>query len=642
MINTSSLYKDLVRQSGRLFKAKIIVTFPDGTKTELTDSDIMQDSLVLTHSTTDEGSFSIGGAVIGQCEFEIDNTAGKYNNMSFEDAEVDIRIGLVIEQKYDGTYKTEWLRKGIYTIEDVTVDEKYIKILAYDNIAKLDVPFREAGIKFPVTLLSLYHKICTYCSVPYSGTFPNSGITINSDSEIDENASCRDVISYIAQLACSFVTAGTDGTIRIGWYADTDYRIEEQQKLNGTVNVSGVQLTTVDDNVYMTGTKDYCIVIEENPLALNNTALTSPIWTSRLIGMQLTPFSSDILSDPSLEVGDIVTLSDLQGNEYRTPVTSIVYRLDGKMSVSCDAETVKEKQRTGCSPSAKIIAATNKKINRKISEYDVRAKQFSTLTANAMGYYQTEEIQDDGSVINYQHDKPLLADSQYIWKKSGDTLAVSNDGGKTWRGIDKDGNSVLNILAVQGIIADWIRFGTLEGIKIIAEEGSIAGWKMDNGVLVSDDGTMRIDSRTNQITIYDSDGNRLMTNDKNGLRFWRNDTEIGSIAVTKGTNSETYGLSFNLKNGDAMTWSVYDEESSVYVNKLRYEKETKTLKVNGNISISGDILDGNIADGVSAGGYKTATGEFLAVKDIQRDSDGRITYLTTNTIKVRNGLVTLL
>ena len=42
------------------------------------------------------------------------------------------------------------------------------------------------------------------------------------------------------------------------------------------------------------------------------------------------------------------------------------------------------------------------------------------------------------------------------------------------------------------------------------------------------------------------------------------------------------------------------------------------------------------------GGYKTATGEFLAVKDIQRDSDGRITYLTTNTIKVRNGLITLL
>lgn len=44
-----------------------------------------------------------------------------------------------------------------------------------------------------------------------------------------------------------------------------------------------------------------------------------------------------------------------------------MYRLDGKMSVSCDAETVKEKQRTGCSPSAKIIAAANKKIKRKHS-----------------------------------------------------------------------------------------------------------------------------------------------------------------------------------------------------------------------------------------------------------------------------------
>lgn len=618
MINTSSLYKDLVQQSGRMFKAKLIVTFADGTETQLTDENIMQDSLSLVSSTSDEGAFSIGCAIIGQLDFEIDNSDGTYDNMSFEDAEIDVRIGLVTKQKYDGTLENEWLDKGIFTVEEVTVNENYISITAYDNMAKLDVPFADAGVSFPITLFALYQKICTHCGVAYDSTaFPNQSLKVETGDHIDEEASCRDVLSYIAQLACSYAYADKKGTVKIGWYSETSYEITEQQKLNGTVTVSGVQLTDVDGKAYIKGSKKYCIMIEDNPLAIDDTVLSSQIWKQRLIGLELTPFSSELLSDPSLETGDIVTVSDIHGNQYKTPITNITYHLDSKMTVACDAETVKEKSRTTCSPSAKIIAQTNKKITEKISEYDIRAKQFSELTANAMGYYQTEKIQDDGSTITYQHDKPLLSESQYIWKKSIDSFAVSTDGGKTWKGMDKDGNAVLNILAAVGIVADWINVGTLNGVKIIATLGSIAGWKMENGVLVSSDGTIKIDSVNNTITTNDSNGNRLMTINSSGTTFWRGGKEIGTISVTKGAYTDTYGLSFNLKEGDAMTWSVYNADTKYYDNVLRYEpdngfrmygdvKITKNLTVSGNLTIGGNLSVGKL------GGYTLARNTYIS------------------------------
>lgn len=476
MINTSSLYRQLIKESGRTFRARILVTFADNSTAELTDKDIMQGSLVIKQSTSDEGSFTVGSAVIGELDFEIDNSSGTYDNTSFDGAVFDVRLGLVTEQKYDGTLTVEWLRKGIYTAEEITVNEKYISIVAYDNIAKLDVPFADIGIVFPRTLAELYGRICTYCGISYaSPNFANAGYIVGTDEYIDEDASCREVMSYIAQMARAFVSCDNVGTLHLRWYEEAVlgydeahnkifYELNERQKINSTVQITGVRHIAPDETETLVGADGYCIVIDDDPLALDDTFLEHDVWTRRitggLIGMKLTPFSSDVISDPSLEAGDIIKISDLNGNTYITPITNIIFRLDAKMTVSCDAETVNENNRTSASPSARIIARSKKNTAQQISQYDVRAKQFSQIAVNAMGFYQTDEVQNDGSTITYLHDKPLKADSTTIWKKSVDGFFVSNDGGQTYiAGIDSSGNAVLNILAVKGIIADWIIAG---------------------------------------------------------------------------------------------------------------------------------------------------------------------------------------
>src|SRR5699024_501509 len=98
---------------------------------------------------------------------------------------------------------------------------------------------------------------------------------------------------------------------------------------------------------------------------------------------------------------------------------------------------------------------------KQISAYDKEVQRFAAMAANSMGLYETREVQDDGSIIYYQHDKPTLAESMNIWKRTADVFAVSNDGGKTWRGMDADGNVLATVLSVIGVKAEWIETAKL-------------------------------------------------------------------------------------------------------------------------------------------------------------------------------------
>ena len=161
MLNTSELYKKLIKQSGREFRVKLLCTLENGQRIELTDNDIMQDSLKMLSSVSGESNFEIGCAIIGELDFEIDNSDGQYNNMSFQNAEFQVHIGLVTNQSYTGNLTVEWLNKGLFTAEEVTVNEKYISIIAYDNMAKFDKEMPD--INFPATLSDIFSRICTHC-----------------------------------------------------------------------------------------------------------------------------------------------------------------------------------------------------------------------------------------------------------------------------------------------------------------------------------------------------------------------------------------------------------------------------------------------------------------------------------------------
>lgn len=490
MQNTSSEYKELVKQSGRTFKAKVVCTFPDNTQKIFTDSDIMQNGLKISDATSNEGSFDVGCAIIKELVLELDNSNKQLTDINFNGASFDVRIGLVIEQRYDGTTKTEWIKKGIYYTEEITENENFVSIVAYDAMAKFDKPYN-SSLKFPQMLLSIFSDACTACGVPYASlNFPNGTFYIQSKDFIDESATYRDVISYVAQLACCFVRVDVDGIVHMRWYEDTNREITERQKISGSIKVTCALITTADEEskTYIIGHSGYAVNIEDNPLAQGSVNSLATAFSDNILEKTITPFEGEIISDPSIEAGDIVTIYDYSGNAYKTYITSVTFNIDNKMQIACDAETFNEKNRAGGSQSATIIAMAKKQAEMQISEYDIRVQQMNQLATNAMGYYETIETQDDGSIICYMHDKENLSDSKTIWKKTVDGIFISSDGGKTYvAGVDKNGNAVLKILATEGIVADWIIAGTLNADLI------------KTGTITSADGTTSIDVKNGVI-----------------------------------------------------------------------------------------------------------------------------------------------
>ena len=502
MQNVSNQYKELITSSGRQFVAKIYTNIElsdEQRKTGLysfnelnnnliiSNDNIMMGSLTITDETTEQGSFGIGGAIINKLKFEVENFNGRFNEIDFAEAEFDVRIGLITAQDYEGNLTIEWVKKGIYTTEEIVNNDNYVTVTAFDNLAKLDRPYNESNLKYPATLAAILDDACTRCGVVVDSLdFPNASWKVSNRQHIDDSATFRDVVSWVSQLACSFAKCDADGRLHIKWYESTETEINESRTISGGVAVTGVSVVNAADEElnFMTGEEGYVLHIEGNPLAqINSHSTNNPMWDSvwadRLLGFRITPFESAEISNPAIEAGDIVTVYDKHGNAYRTPVTGLTYKLDSKTNLRCDAETAEEKNRSGGNQTAKIKAIAKQEAEKKISAYDVYAQNFNGLMANSMGFYETSVPQDDGTKIVYQHDKPTIEESKYIWKKGIDGFAVSSDGCKTWgAGFDKNGNAVLNVLAAHGVVADWIKTGVIRGA-----ENTNAYFDLDNDEL---------------------------------------------------------------------------------------------------------------------------------------------------------------
>lgn len=206
--------------------------------------------------------------------------------------------------------------------------------------------------------------------------------------------------------------------------------------------------------------------------------------------------------------------------------------------------------------------------------------------------------------------KMILGEQLGIYNESG-TLKFDKNGFSVSNStntftVNPNSSSIVTITSGSSRIFNLDSNGKLSiSGKITADSGSIANWKIDGDTLVSNDGTMKLDSKNNTLDIYDNN-DKLMTVNSGGIRFWRNSLEIGKIGITGGGNGSTYGLTFNLIDGDAMTWSVYDKENKVYINKLRYT-ESDGLKVHNNFwckqFFGHDVIDIDLGNGKHAWGY---------------------------------------
>ena len=509
MINTSREYKNRIRKS-RTFIPRATITLADSTVLNLDKDDIMQNGLRVDDSVGEK--IALGTVNINKCTLILNNFKGKFDTYDFTGAVIRPYSGLQLSETI------EYLPKGVFTTNSPNSKNTIVILEALDNMNKFNKEFSGVSISAPCTSLQLLQAVCVYCGVSLATvSFLNSNYLLESLPD-DETISCREVVGWIAQKAGCFARFNTQGALELKWYdiatfesednldggyfdsstpyssgdnADggnfTDYnsgdnydggsftnmdRYHHLYSFNNSptigtddVIITGIQVTDTSETptTVLYGTSGYVLTIEGNQL-IQNSAQAAQIANSvgaKIVGMRIRPFTASTQSDPAMEAGDIGYVSDRKGNSYQTVFTSLSYTIGNYEPVSCGTETPAIRG-FRVTQEMKAIVEARKNAEKQLTAYDIAVQQLTSIMTNAMGYYPIRVTQPDGSFIDYMCDKPSLAESQIIWKKSIDGFAVSKDGGTTWiTGITADGNIVAQTLSVVGINADWINAGSL-------------------------------------------------------------------------------------------------------------------------------------------------------------------------------------
>ena len=305
--------------------------------------------------------------------------------------------------------------------------------------------------------------------------------------------------------------------------------------------ITGIQ-TTEDEKTYTYGSEGYILSIE-NSLIKDKSLLDNTVG-AKLTGVSFMNFSGEHLSYPLADFMDLAYVIDRNGKVNKTILTDITFNFLGFTSLKCSAENAIRNSSKYVTSETKAIQKASAMADKKISKYDEAVQSLTALMTQGMGFFKTEEVQDDKSIVFYLHNKERLEDSNIIWKMVGDAFAVSTDGGKTWNaGLDSNGNAVVNVLSAVGINCDWIHSGTLtlggynntNGHCVIENaDGKVVGTLGVNGYYSNDPKDQyAIRVNNGQIDVYGSKG-----------------ALVGTVKYVQGTGDGSEGIEMYVHSGN--------------------------------------------------------------------------------------------
>lgn len=468
------------------------VTLSNGATLKLGKKDFYLSGNSLVDSA-DSGDFPVGVAIEKTASLSLVNDDGRFDGYNFNAARFVIFLNVRLSDRI------ETIKRGTYIVSKKPATASEISLSLLDKMHNADKTY-DSNLSFPCTVKELLSECCQQCGITLGDAmFPNADFQIQKapsnatyrivigmcagivggNARIDENDLLR-IITFDKTFTNTTIYDGgavknwtngddldggtlnpwTTGTvIDGGTLSNNDYHalfsIQNLQYDVDDVIVTGVKYVE-DETEYMSGQDGYVITIDNQLLSGNAQAGIEAIG-SQLIGLRMRPFSCDGIANGYATFGDPVEFIDTKNRVFRSFVTNVEFVFGGSTSWGCSAKSAEEDVSEFVGGQQAAVEQSKKDIEKKLSAYDVKLKQMNELAANTLGFFYTEEVQEDGSVITYRHDKPTLADSKVIYKTGVDGFFLSVDGGQTWKaGFDSNGDAVLNILYAIGIQSEWI------------------------------------------------------------------------------------------------------------------------------------------------------------------------------------------
>lgn len=542
MINASQEFKNKVN-SGAKFVNYADITLRNGTVLNLTPSDFAVGGFSMSDEMTD-GKFGIGFAIGKTIDVIIANHTNKFSTYDFYKSIIYMYVAVEME---DGRVLKE--RKGKYYVINPTSPGDTIKLSGVDSMYLLDKPYN-AKTTYPATLQSILSDCCLDCGINIGfGQFDKYNFVVNNRPE---DATYRDVVSYVAQIAGYNARISNNDALELIWYDTTFmgmdvldggnlYSYAENDTYDGgdfsnyneailfdggsftdaaPENVTKVKSLSVStDEIIITGIAvenetttqakgkdDYVIKLKDNPLTIGKESEILQHLYNKLVGYEFRALTCETVNNPLFEPYDACYIYDRKGNYYFTLINSVRYKINGFTTIACKADDPVRNESSYTSEAAKAVVKARREREKQLTTYDKAVQNMNMLAANAMGLYRESEKQSDGSEIYYQSNRPITKNSSgkcqfetgsVVYKMTAEGFFVSTDGGLNFTsGFDSNGNAVVNVLSAIGITFDWARGGTL----------SLGGDNNIDGELVVKNASGDIIGRFNKDGLWASNG----------------------------------------------------------------------------------------------------------------------------------------
>lgn len=284
--------KEINKLQGRKFNAKVIIRDKEYSGNQIYEMN-------LEESVNPSDSFSIGSICSNSFDIKLINTGDIFDN-----AIVKPYVGLYIGDDI------EYIPLGVFTVIKTSVKGKFINLECVDNMLGLEKVYF-SDLSYPADINDIAKEICKKAGVNLASKLPNYRV-----NKI-EGYSLREAIGFIASLCGSFARFNRIGDLEV-----RDYEVVKQEmtphnlfKLDIEANECIIKkvIAKKGEEELSTGTDDGNKIVFNNPIITKE--ILSDIYT-KYNGFKYIPYTAKWKGNPAIMAGDILNLTDLNGNKY--------------------------------------------------------------------------------------------------------------------------------------------------------------------------------------------------------------------------------------------------------------------------------------------------------------------------------------
>lgn len=602
----------------------------DGT-IHITDNDVIQGSFTIDRYCMSGKTVELGSAVAAELKLRLNNNDGRFDNVTFEGAELFVRVGI----EYTAPVTWDWIKQfswdtlrhftweqirsgdiewednhwknvrreyvpcGYFTIDEPPRKLTTISLSALDRMVNFDKNFDPTLIHFPTTVSALLTKCCQICNVPLytqANTLLNYDYVVN-DPPDPENLTYRQIIQWIGEITGTCAYIDWDGKLRLEWYHDTPTVIDSAIRYTSDfyeddITITGVQIVDTDKNRYLSGADGYVLNITGNELIQHDYQIIAVSLYNSVGGLKYRAYSCQTRSMPHIYPLDKIAYVDKNGTSHNTIITHYTFKLNGRTSISARGQTETKAGYASANPLTKrekaILAAMKRDTNKQLESRQQAVLEMNEVISNSLGLYVTPVEQENGSTIYYYHNGATLEGSNIIYTYRAGGFAWTDDwaGDDTvWQyGITKDGNAVLNMLNAYKISTDMLDAGCVTTDKLETSFIESLNGRLELVVKTTTAGAYEVNTASIVTSINDSGSSIQLSADKiylDGLTLAAA-LKAGSVVTGNLQVTDSQGRSLISANTSANTlsiggFSVFRDSSKGYITigKTSYSDKNK-------------------------------------------------------------------